>query len=120
MSDVSDISTAILDAFRELGLGPASILVPLTMRENKRGYMPVCNPVESGWTLEDAPLGQYQSLVINEDGFVTREVIRQFRAFAIDGLVYEIVGGYKLASPSLGTEFKTWTFQVNPTGEEFA
>jgi len=105
-----------LDLMRRLGVGSSAVLVLLT-HDSDRGYVALqAEPVDGGWTLEDAEIEQVQTLVIVERGEVDRALLLQVRAIAVNGVLYETIsGGVKSASQNAAV--KEWRFPVAPTGE---
>ncbi len=104
-----------LNLMRRIGVGSGAELVLLT-HGSVKGYAQLSVPVEGGWTLEDGELDQVQTLVIVERSWVTKELLLQVKAVAVNGAVYELIGnGVRAASQAAAV--KEWKFPVAPTGE---
>lgn len=107
-----------LDMTRKIGMGADAALTLLT-HDPDRGYLSILDDVPGGWTVELGGIGQLQTLVIVEREGVDRETLLAVRAFSINNQVYELVSGYRIVAPEIGSPLPEWVYPVAPTGEKF-
>lgn len=81
-----------------------------------RGYSKLADVAE-GWHLKRGGINEVSTLEIAESVTVTAELIKKTVAFSIGGKVWKRVEN-EYSSP-VGTSFRVWRFNVQPTGEQF-